>query len=120
MVDGRLDAGQVATFGYRVVTDSEATAMEGTFYSLARRAHDVLFEAEFLAPQAAPLRVTRAPTPRSPSPRCGWTIAIASSWRSPASDRAPSDCGGPGVPRTASTTTSMAALMKADGRADRI
>ncbi|MGO1977254.1 helix-turn-helix domain-containing protein [Brachybacterium tyrofermentans] len=50
MVDGRLDAGQVATFGYRVVTHSEATAMEGTFYSLARRAHDVLFEAEFRGP----------------------------------------------------------------------
>ncbi|MFC5376151.1 helix-turn-helix domain-containing protein [Brachybacterium sacelli] len=58
LIDGRLDAGQVATFAYRVEMQAAATDMDGTFYSLARRAHDVLLEAEFRGP-LRPLRCER-------------------------------------------------------------
>ena len=46
-VDGRLDAGQVASFAYRVELSAEATDMTTVVYSLPRRANDVLIEAEF-------------------------------------------------------------------------
>lgn len=50
VLDGHLDAGQVATFAYKVVMHAAATDVTGTFYSLARRAHDVLLEVEFRGP----------------------------------------------------------------------
>lgn len=58
MIDGRLDAGQVATFAYSVEMHAAATEVSGTFYSLARRAHDVLLEAEFRGPDL-PVRCER-------------------------------------------------------------
>ena len=57
-LDGHLNAGQVATFAYRVDMHAAATDVTGTFYSLARRAHDVLLEAEFRGPRR-PLRCER-------------------------------------------------------------
>ncbi|MDN5687110.1 MAG: helix-turn-helix domain-containing protein [Brachybacterium sp.] len=57
-IDGHLNAGQVATFAYRVDMHAAATDVTGTFYSLARRAHDVLLEAEFRGPHR-PLRCER-------------------------------------------------------------
>ncbi|MGP5921029.1 helix-turn-helix domain-containing protein [Brachybacterium alimentarium] len=47
LIDGILNAGQVASFAYRVEMHAKARDVAGTFYSLARRAHDVLLEAEF-------------------------------------------------------------------------
>lgn len=47
LIDGRLDAGQVATFAYRVEMRARATDMTGAMYSLPRRANDVLLEVEF-------------------------------------------------------------------------
>ncbi|MGO1599815.1 MAG: helix-turn-helix domain-containing protein [Brachybacterium sp.] len=47
LVDGRLDAGQVATFAYRVELSAQATDMTAVVYSLPRRANDVLLEVEF-------------------------------------------------------------------------
>ena len=47
VVDGRLDAGQVATFAYRVEMQAQATNVTGALYSLPRRANDVLIEVEF-------------------------------------------------------------------------
>lgn len=47
LVDGPLDAGQVATFAYRVEMRAHATDMTGAMYSLPRRANDVLLEVEF-------------------------------------------------------------------------
>ncbi|HEX7349538.1 XRE family transcriptional regulator [Brachybacterium sp.] len=47
LVDGRLDAGQVASFAYRVELQAEASEMTGAMYSLPRRANDVLLEVEF-------------------------------------------------------------------------
>lgn len=47
LVDGRLDAGQVATIAYRVEITAEATDLDSVVYSLPRRANDVLIEAEF-------------------------------------------------------------------------
>lgn len=47
LVDGRLDAGQVASFAYRVELSAQATDMTAVVYSLPRRANDVLIEAEF-------------------------------------------------------------------------
>lgn len=47
VVDGRLDAGQVATFAYRVEMQAPATSVTGALYSLPRRANDVLIEVEF-------------------------------------------------------------------------
>lgn len=46
-VDGRLDAGQVATFAYRVEMKARATDLTAAMYSLPRRANDVLLEVEF-------------------------------------------------------------------------
>src|SRR5699024_10903803 len=46
-VDGRLDAGQVVSFAYRVELSAQATDMTAVVYSLPRRANDVLIEAEF-------------------------------------------------------------------------
>src|SRR5699024_3177417 len=46
-VDGRLDAGQVVSFAYRVELSAQATDMTAVGYSLPRRANDVLNEAEF-------------------------------------------------------------------------
>lgn len=46
-VDGRLDAGQVASFAYRVELSARATDMKALVYSLPRRANDVLIEVEF-------------------------------------------------------------------------
>lgn len=47
VVDGRLDAGQVATFAYRVEMQAPASSVTGALYSLPRRANDVLIEVEF-------------------------------------------------------------------------
>lgn len=47
LIDGRLDAGQVATFAYRVDMRAQATDLTGALYSLPRRANDVLIEVEF-------------------------------------------------------------------------
>lgn len=47
LVDGRLDAGQVAAFAYRVELSALATDMTAVVYSLPRRANDVLLEVEF-------------------------------------------------------------------------
>lgn len=47
LVDGKLDAGQVATFAYRVEMRARATDMTGAMYSVPRRANDVLLEVEF-------------------------------------------------------------------------
>ncbi|ACU84225.1 hypothetical protein Bfae_03490 [Brachybacterium faecium DSM 4810] len=47
LVDGTLDAGQVATFAYRVEMRARATDVTGAMYSLPRRANDVLLEVEF-------------------------------------------------------------------------
>lgn len=47
LVDGRLDAGQVATFAYRVELSASAKNMTAAVYSLPRRANDVLLEVEF-------------------------------------------------------------------------
>jgi transcriptional regulator with XRE-family HTH domain len=47
LVDGSFDAGQVATFSYRVDMRAEATDLTGALYSLPRRANDVLIEVEF-------------------------------------------------------------------------
>jgi transcriptional regulator with XRE-family HTH domain len=47
LVDGRLDAGQVTTFAYRVEMKARATDVTGAVYSLPRRANDVLLEVEF-------------------------------------------------------------------------
>ena len=46
-VDGHLDAGQVATFAYRVEMRAKATEMTAAMYSVPRRANDVLLEVEF-------------------------------------------------------------------------
>lgn len=48
MVDGRLDAGQLASLSYQVELNSPATDMTAAVYSLPRRANDVLLEVEFL------------------------------------------------------------------------
>lgn len=47
LVDGRLDAGQVAAFAYRVELSAQAEDMTAVVYSLPRRANDVLLEVEF-------------------------------------------------------------------------
>lgn len=47
LVDGRLDAGQVTSFAYRVEMKARATDVTGAVYSLPRRANDVLLEVEF-------------------------------------------------------------------------
>ncbi|MDN5901514.1 MAG: XRE family transcriptional regulator [Brachybacterium sp.] len=47
LVDGRLDAGQVAAFAYRVELNAQAEDMTAVVYSLPRRANDVLLEVEF-------------------------------------------------------------------------
>lgn len=47
LVDGQLDAGQVASFAYRVEMRAAATDVTGAMYSLPRRANDVLLEVEF-------------------------------------------------------------------------
>ncbi|WP_245823030.1 XRE family transcriptional regulator [Brachybacterium avium] len=47
VVDGHLDAGQVAAFAYRVELTARATDMSAVVYSLPRRANDVLLEVEF-------------------------------------------------------------------------
>lgn len=46
-IDGHLDAGQVATFAYRVEMKAAATDMTAAMYSVPRRANDVLLELEF-------------------------------------------------------------------------
>lgn len=47
VVDGRLDAGQVASLSYRVELAARATDMTSVLYSFPRRANDVLLEVEF-------------------------------------------------------------------------
>ncbi|WP_245851172.1 helix-turn-helix domain-containing protein [Brachybacterium vulturis] len=47
LVDGHLDAGQVAAFDYRVELSARATDMTAVVYSLPRRANDALIEVEF-------------------------------------------------------------------------
>lgn len=46
-LDGHLDAGQVATFAYRVEMAAQATDLTAAMYSVPRRANDVLLEVEF-------------------------------------------------------------------------
>ena len=43
-LDGHLDAGQVATFAYRVEMTAKATDLTAAMYSVPRRANDVLLE----------------------------------------------------------------------------
>lgn len=47
MVDGHLDAGQVATISYRVEMNAEFSDITAAMYSVPRRANDVLLEVEF-------------------------------------------------------------------------
>lgn len=47
LVDGQLDAGQVATFAYRVEMRARAEDLTAAMYSVPRRANDVLLEVEF-------------------------------------------------------------------------
>ena len=47
IVDGHLDAGQIATFSYRVEMNAEAPDITAAMYSVPRRANDVLLEVEF-------------------------------------------------------------------------
>lgn len=51
LLDGRLDAGQVATFSYRVEMHASATDVTGSMYSVPRPANDVLLEVEFRGPR---------------------------------------------------------------------
>lgn len=51
LLDGRLDAGQVATFAYRVEMHASATDVTGSMYSVPRPANDVLLEVEFRGPR---------------------------------------------------------------------
>ena len=47
MVDGHLDAGQIATFSYRVEMNAKSSDITAAMYSVPRRANDVLLEVEF-------------------------------------------------------------------------
>lgn len=47
LADGRLDAGQVVSLGYRVELTARAEDMTTVVYSLPRRANDALLEVEF-------------------------------------------------------------------------
>ena len=47
VLDGPLDAGQVAVFSYRVEFRAAATDLTASMYSVPRRANDVLVEVEF-------------------------------------------------------------------------
>ena len=51
LLDGRLDAGQVATLAYRVEMHASATDVTGSMYSIPRAANDVLLEVEFRGPR---------------------------------------------------------------------
>ena len=51
LLDGRLDAGQVATLAYRVEMHAIATDVTGSMYSIPRAANDVLLEVEFRGPR---------------------------------------------------------------------
>jgi transcriptional regulator with XRE-family HTH domain len=71
VIDGQLDAGQVATFSYRVEMHAAATDITGALYSLPRRAHDVLLEVEFRGPRRPELyeRYRRTDTDESVTPQ---------------------------------------------------
>lgn len=47
VIDGTLDAGQVASLAYRVELGARATDVTAVLYSLPRRSNDVLLEVEF-------------------------------------------------------------------------
>lgn len=49
-VDGELNAGQVASFSYRVEMRAQATDVTAAMYSVPRRANEVLLEVEFRGP----------------------------------------------------------------------
>lgn len=51
LVDGRLDAGQVAVLSYGIDLHLEATQVTSAMYSIPRTANDVLLEVEFRGPR---------------------------------------------------------------------
>ena len=50
LIDGHLEAGQQAVLAYRMEMTAEEKSVRGMFYTVPRRAHDIMLEIEFRGP----------------------------------------------------------------------
>lgn len=50
LIDGHLEAGQQAVIAYRMELTAEESHLRGMYYTVPRRAHDIMIEVEFRGP----------------------------------------------------------------------